>query len=130
MLALKIFGYEIGYSDHTPPSTTSLFASKLAIFYGATYIERHFTVLGKNETKDGPVSINGNELKDLLEFSQMSHIEQSNYLRNNFSKEFYSSITNNNIEPTEVEMRNKEYYRGRVATHINNIPIYSWEEYE
>lgn len=129
MLALKMFGFNIGYSDHTPPLNTSLFASKLAIFYGAKYIERHFTVLSKDETKDGPVSINGNELKELLEFSQWTPIEQSNYLRNNYSKEFYSTIVNTNIDPTAVEIRNKEYYKGRVATYINNVPIYSWEEY-
>lgn len=130
MLALKIFGFNIGYSDHTPPLSTSLFASKLAIFLGAKYIERHFTVLSKDSTKDGPVSINGNELKELIEFSQWTSIEQSNYLRKNFSEDFYSTIINTNIEPTEVELRNKEYYKGRVATHVNNVPIYSWEEYE
>lgn len=130
MLALKIFGFNIGYSDHTSPLTTSLFASKLAIFYGAKYIERHFTVLSKDATKDGVVSINGNELKELFEFSKLTFTEQSNYLRSNYSKEFYSAVVNTNIEPTMAEYRNREYYRGRVATHIDNLLINSWEDYE
>ena len=64
---IKKYNKHIGFSDHTKPADTNLIASKLAISLGASCIERHFTILDENMTKDGPVSINPNQLKELCE---------------------------------------------------------------
>lgn len=66
-----------GFSDHTDPKAPDWDkASKLAMFMGATYIERHFTVLARNETKDGPVSINFDQLKELCRYDRLSFEEK------------------------------------------------------
>lgn len=59
----------IGFSDHTDP--TGEFAelpSMVASALGAKYIERHFTIIDRKLTKDGPVSIYPDQLKKLCEF--------------------------------------------------------------
>jgi sialic acid synthase SpsE len=130
MLALKIFGFKVGYSDHTMPSSTGLFASKLAILFGADFIERHFTVLAKDKTKDGIVSINEKELNTLVEFSMYNKSEQTELILKKYGSFYTQAIMNTNINPTEVEVTNRDYYRGRVASTLNGKVINSWEDYE
>ena len=42
---LKKFTKNVGYSDHSHVKTTKLWASKIALYLGASCIERHFTIL-------------------------------------------------------------------------------------
>lgn len=87
----------IGFSDHANPYIDNLLSSKHAIFDGATSLERHFTVLDIYETRDGKVSINKQQLKELRRFSNLSKKEQ--YLElNRFN---------------DVQNFNHKYYRGR-----------------
>ena len=58
-----------GFSDHTDPDSFDWdVPAKTAIALGAQYIEKHFTLLRKNETKDGKVSINKEQLKSICDF--------------------------------------------------------------
>ena len=50
-------------------------ASLASLLCGANYIERHFTILSKDKTKDGPVSINFKETKELVEYMKLDNIE-------------------------------------------------------
>jgi len=59
----------IGYSDHSNPWEDGLRIPKIAIFNGIDVLERHFTILGKDETRDGKVSINAEMAKELKDFS-------------------------------------------------------------
>ena len=68
---LRQFSSKVGFSDHTSPANTALKASKLAIALEADFVERHFTVLEPNETRDGPVSINPKQLRELCEFAKL-----------------------------------------------------------
>ena len=43
---------------------------------GADVIERHFTILEESKTKDGPVSINPSQLKELKNFASQSRYER------------------------------------------------------
>ena len=61
----------IGLSDHSNPHEDNLLSSKLAIFQGIDALERHFTILDKDETRDGKVSITPDMLKELKRFSQL-----------------------------------------------------------
>jgi len=124
MLALKVFGYKIGLSDHTKPVETGLIASKIAILLGADYVERHFTVLARDKTKDGPVSITPNELAELRHFSNLTKKEQFELV--GFS-DLESSYRCTSLEPNETELINRRYYRGRVASRIDGIEVFSWE---
>lgn len=87
----------IGYSDHSNPWEDGLLIPKIAIFNGADVLERHFTILDKDSTRDGKVSINKEMAKELKEFSLKVPFQQ--YLELN---EFDS----------EQEFNHK-FYRGR-----------------
>lgn len=87
----------IGFSDHSNPHEDGLIIPKLAIFEGIDVLERHFTILDKDKTRDGKVSITPEMAKELKEFSNLSKIEQ------------YLDLNSFN----ETQCFNHDYYRGR-----------------
>ena len=94
----KHFGIKnVGLSDHTNPHEDNLLSSKLAIYQGIDVLERHFTILGKDETRDGKVSITPDMLSELKRFSLLSPKEQ------------YEEIN----ELNETQKFNHHYYRNR-----------------
>ena len=66
----------VGLSDHSNPYEDNLLSSKLAIFQGIDVLERHFTILDKDETRDGKVSVTPNMIAELINFSKKSKIRQ------------------------------------------------------
>ena len=87
----------VGLSDHTNPHEDNLLSSKLAIFQGIDVLERHFTVLGIDETRDGKVSVTPKMMSELKRFSRMSKEDQ------------YREINKFN----DQQIFNHDYYRGR-----------------
>ena len=122
----------VGYSDHSHVKTTGLLASKAALFYGAEIVERHFTILEESQTKDGPVSINPEQLQELVRFDALSKQEQENVLAAempNWQVMFGERLR----ELTDDELLNRAYYRGRFAspraeTKGGRRMIFNWEE--
>ena len=49
-----------------------------AIFFGAKIIERHIRILGINDSKDGPVSIQPKDIGEVMKFSKLSKKDQKN----------------------------------------------------
>lgn len=94
------FGLDkVGYSDHSNPHEDNLLTAKLAIFQGIDVLERHFTILEIDETRDGKVSMTPTMLSELKRFSKLS--QRNQYIElNKFSKE---------------QEHNHAYYRGRFA---------------
>lgn len=88
---------KVGYSDHSNPHEDNLLVTKQAIFSGISVLERHFTVLGKDDTRDGKVSITPEMLKELRRFSNLSKVQQY-YELNQFD---------------DTQKFNHKYYRGR-----------------
>ena len=88
---------KIGYSDHSNPYEDNLLTTKLAIFQGVDVVERHYTIMDKDSTRDGKVSINANMLAELKRFSKLHKYAQYNEL-NQFN---------------EQQIFNHNYYRGR-----------------
>jgi sialic acid synthase SpsE len=87
----------VGYSDHSNPHEDNLLTTKLAIFSGISVLERHFTILEVDETRDGKVSITPTMLEELRRFSNLSKTQQ--YLElNKFN---------------EQQEFNHKYYKGR-----------------
>lgn len=79
----------IGYSDHSNPWQDGLLVPFLAIFEGIDVLERHFTILGPEDTRDGKVSINPEMAKLLREFSLFSKQDQFEFLNKfNSTQEF------------------------------------------
>ena len=74
---LRNFTASVGYSDHSLVSETGLLASKAALALGADILERHFTILHQEETRDGSVSINKDQLQELSNFSKKRNLSLS-----------------------------------------------------
>lgn len=87
----------VGLSDHSNPHEDKLLSSKLAIFQGIDVLERHFTILDINDTRDGKVSVTPKMMSSLRKFSKMSKEDQ------------YRELNKFNIS----QIFNHDYYRGR-----------------
>ena len=87
----------IGFSDHSNPHEDGLLIPKLAIFQGIDVLERHFTILDKDKTRDGKVSITPEMAKELKQFSESTKLDQYSIL-NTFNS---------------TQCFNHDYYRGR-----------------
>jgi len=125
---LRQYSPEVGLSDHSLVAKDGILASQAALYLGADLIERHFTSLPPEDTKDGPVSIGRSELEALVEFSLMTPDEQRRILKQS-DAEWERVIGVENPEMTDEELRNRDYYRGRFATKdkAGNYQ-YNWEE--
>ena len=123
---LRKYTKYIGFSDHTKTIDTDLIASKLALSLGATCIERHFTILNENETKDGPVSINPEKLKELCEFANYDQTKQKDLIKSEYPT-WKTSLGNSNRELTNEELLNRDYYRGRFASKIKGQIVNNWK---
>lgn len=118
----------VGWSDHTHVERDNIKAAKVAIMLGADYIERHFTVLGATDTKDGPVSITPALLKELSDFRNLSKEEQKKHVEESIPDwQIMLGIPMREMTPTEL--LNRDYYRGRFASPDGKGGwIYNWEE--
>lgn len=88
---------KVGFSDHSNPHRDGLLVTKLAIFEGIDVLERHYTILEVDKTRDGKVSVNEKMLRELKRFSDLSKKDQ------------YEEIN----EFTNEQIFNHNYYRGR-----------------
>ncbi|HHT9138673.1 MAG TPA: N-acetylneuraminate synthase family protein [Candidatus Wunengus sp. YC60] len=122
MLWLRKFTPMIGYSDHSRPAETGLIGSKSAILLGAKWVERHFTVLCRDETRDGHVSINPAELKELVEFAQRP--VETEDLRKASDIVLGQAARDLSI----VELSNRDYYRGRFGEVKGDRIVYNFED--
>lgn len=123
---LRNFTNYIGFSDHSLVSKDGLIASKIALALGAISIERHFTILEKDQTKDGPVSITPKLLKELSEFSKLSREEMMQILKYEYPN-WEISLGNIRRKLSDEELLNRDYYRGRFASKIDGKIVYNWE---
>lgn len=117
----------VGFSDHTAPGATGLRATMLALALGAVMIERHFTVLGPTETRDGPVSVDPTDLARLRAFADLSESDRWTALEEDWA-EWRTGLGQAQRAMTPTELGNRDYYRGRFATHRDGIPWFNWEE--
>lgn len=124
---LKQFSEKAGWSDHTLIERDRLIACKSAIYLGSDFIERHFTIQDSDKTKDGPVSITPQMLKELSDFRNLSKKDQKEFLDSEYP-DWEKVIGVTDRELTDVELLNRDYYRGRFATKIPNGWKYNWEE--
>lgn len=129
---LKKFTKNVGFSDHSKSDKNKNFASSAAIYYGAKIIERHITILNKEQTKDGPVSITPDDISIIKKFSKLSNIDQRKYLLNKYQCNFKMIYGSPKRSLTDLELLNRDYYRGRFASVNRNkfgpAHIFNWEE--
>lgn len=123
---LRQFTPLVGWSDHTLVARDGIKASKVALMLGADYIERHFTVLPADKTKDGPVSITPALLKELSDFRDLPKKEQRKIVEKTIP-EWHTMVGQTERELTHTEMLNRDYYRGRFASLIGKKWVHNWE---
>ena len=87
----------VGLSDHTNPHEDNLLSTKLAIFQGIDALERHFTILNIEETRDGKVSVTPKMMSEIKRFSKLPKEDQ------------YQELNHFN----DQQIFNHDYYRGR-----------------
>jgi len=124
---LRQFAPEVGWSDHTLVARDGIAAAKVAILLGADYVERHFTILPAGDTKDGPVSITPELLRELARFNRMSRGEQKAEVEEEIPA--WKIMLGLPERPlTWVEMLNRDYYRGRFASRVGSEWVQNWED--
>jgi N,N'-diacetyllegionaminate synthase len=118
----------VGFSDHSLTERDGIKASVVALYLGADVIERHFTILKPWETKDGPVSITPDQLKALSVLAHAKPEIQKDWIDENVG-DFSMMIGQKHRELSREELLNRDYYRGRFATHVpGGEVIYNWED--
>lgn len=124
---LRQFTHQVGFSDHTRVKTDGLWASKIAIALGASVIERHYTILEDDQTKDGPISITPAMLGELRRFADLPRTIQMAEIRAEYPGwEQTIGVATRAMTPDEI--RNRDYYSGRFASKVGNQVIYNWED--
>jgi len=127
MQYLRQFVNKVGWSDHSLVNRDGIKGTLAAIYYGADIIERHFTILDADQTKDGPVSILPKHIKELKFFSNLKKDEQKKYLEQKLP-DFKQTLGQESRKLSDTELLNRDYYRGRFANiYPNNKIIYNWE---
>lgn len=126
---LRQFTPSVGFSDHTLAMRDGIKASLAAIFLGAQMIERHFTLLPRDHTKDGPVSIDPHQLRSLVEASRMNKEDLGKKVQQEIP-EWRAWLGDPESDLSHEEELNRDYYRGRFASRFKVGVIYNWEEAE
>jgi N,N'-diacetyllegionaminate synthase len=127
MAYLRQLTPSVGLSDHTLVARDGIKASVVAMSLGADVIERHFTLLAVDKTRDGPVSIHPAELKELVELSRLGEPELKEYVMREIP-EYPRMIGVEHRPLSDVELLNRDYYRGRFASRVGGEMVYNWEE--
>ena len=129
---LRTLTSKVGFSDHTLVARDGVLCAKVAIYLGADAIERHFTILPENETRDGPVSINAEQMRDLVDFAGQTSDYQLAFLDDNHP-EWRQTQGDPDRILSDAELLNRDYYRGRFASqrmqsNKGRRMIFNWEE--
>ena len=127
---LRKFNRPVGFSDHSLKSRDGLGAVKLALYLGAELIEVHYRIFAEDESKDGPVSVNKEQLRELSDFDSLSLEVKKAEIKNLGLLEF-ANVSTHAFEMSEEEYKNRLYFRGRFASLVESDGIrrhlYNWE---
>lgn len=124
---LRKINDKVGFSDHSNPDKYGNILALVALSMDVNVIERHFTILEKEKTKDGVVSVNFNQLKKLVNLSKESKSDLKQRLKK--IKNIKSIRGQEKRDLTQVELLNRDYYQGRFASKVNNKFIYNWQKH-
>jgi N,N'-diacetyllegionaminate synthase len=129
---LRTLAPRVGFSDHSLVARDGLLASKAALALGADIIERHFTILGPTESRDGPVSITPQQMAELASFAVLSPQERVQRMDAEYP-DWRVMLGQQRRQLGEQELLNRDYYRGRFASARSESSsgarmIFNWEE--
>ena len=126
MSYLRKFTKSVGFSDHSLVERDGLKASIAALYLGANVIERHFTILDRTLTKDGPISIDPTQLKELVAYAKMSKNELEGLVQKIPEFDKMKGVKRPALSPEEL--LNRDYYRGRFASRVKGSIVFNWED--
>lgn len=118
---LKNLTSNYGYSDHSASGEDGLYPIYVSIIKGVRVIEKHFTILDVDSTRDGKVSATVADLKKIVDFSNLNKNEQLEICNNFITKNRNLFEVRENLQVEEL--RNRFYYRGRFTNWVKGIPI-------
>jgi N,N'-diacetyllegionaminate synthase len=126
-------GNQVGLSEHSLYRQDGVLASMAALALGATCIERHFTNLSPEQSKDGPVSIDAKGLKQLAVFGGKSKTEQVDIL-NGLMPDWQDVLVGQaDRKLSKTELLNRDYFRGRFGSIRDGYGpqqmILNWDHY-
>jgi len=129
---LRSLAPRVGFSDHSLVARDGLIAAKAALTVGADIIERHFTILGPTESRDGPVSITPQHLAELASFAALDPIERIQHMDADHPG-WKVMLGQQRRMLSDQELLNRDYYRGRFASprpesKLGTRMIFNWEE--
>jgi N,N'-diacetyllegionaminate synthase len=126
---LKKFNDKVGISDHSNPEINKNLIPAVAFYLGVDCIEKHFTILDKDKTKDGPVSANPNQLKEIVNLSKSNKEDIKKYIDENIN-DYKILLGSENRDMTDIELLNRDYYQGRFASKDSNNDkyVFNWQE--
>jgi len=127
MFWLGQFTDSVGFSDHSLVARDGNKACTLALWLGTDVVERHFTILDPDETRDGPVSVNPEQLKDICQMARLSKEDLEKRVLDEIPT-WPLALGQETRELSHAEILNRDYYRGRFADFVNGKPAYNWEE--
>jgi len=117
MTFLKKFSNNIGFSDHSSYEKDWLKLSLLSIIKDANYVERHFTSIDKVKTRDGKVSLNFDQLRELVCLTKEKKEHLLTVLNQKCTKEeIKKMLGEENRDLSNIELLNRDYYKGRFAS--------------
>jgi len=123
---LRSLAPSVGLSNHSLVSKDGIKADLVAIHLGADTIERHFTVLPEDDTRDGKVSISKAMLREIADFAAMDLESQGEYLAEHVPER--EIMMGQQKRPlSEAELLNRAYYRGRFCNKLGARQVYNWE---
>lgn len=118
----------VGLSDHSDPEKDNNIIPAAGFLKKIDYLEKHFSILDKKKTKDGPVSVSPKQLEEIVKLSKMNDESLKEYLNDkgvNLEKIFGSETR----ELSDTELLNRDYYQGRFAyKDRNNHTWFNWDE--
>ena len=128
---LRSLHKSVGFSDHSKTEASGINLSVASLLFNVDYIERHFTIINRDATKDGVVSLKPNELAQLVKLAKnKDKNEIQKFIDDNF-KDYEKCLGVEKRALTHEELLNRDYYRGRFASlNTKNEYIYNWEDKE
>jgi len=124
---LRRFAPSVGFSDHSLVARDGISASICALAHGAEVIERHFTVMPADRTKDGPVSVTPELLAELCRWARAPLADVQSRAREVVPDQ-ERVLGQAARELSHEELLNRDYYRGRFASRVGEGWVYNWED--
>ena len=125
---LKRISKNVGLSDHSNPEISKNLIPAVGLYVGVDLIEKHFTILAKDKTKDGPVSANPTQLKELTNLAKANEKKLKSYI-DELVDDYEILLGMENRDMTMTELLNRDYYQGRFASKDKKGNyVFNWSE--